>query len=458
MNSISDLVLFLAIGLCIVGGVFALGRWPSFPIHILYPLTWIFGGYTFPVLGGRFERISALLGLFGLILVAQRQRLRISSVPRLMVIGIILLLGSYFLSWILNRDVPDSGESVLSLISRIVFLFLVVFHVRSEKDIRLTIWSLVASSVIACFVTLWLEMTFGFGFNRVDASMRAVRLSVDPMLVILSSNTNQVTAAGMLLLGMYGWVEKRRTKIFLLAVVFFFFLMAFASQFRREILVTIPILLAYLYFDKRSGVSKLALPILIGSVVLFLGFILPNSPIMQQRLQEETAMVLEKRESRMMSFSYGLSVFIDSPFIGRGPGSYGSTMYKILEYGDASYSANPYNVFIWIAVEAGMLGLFGMIMILVATFKAAYDNRITGPPYANLVVRMGPVLVMLIVIWFSFGNAATLSLPWFLVGLIVASARVARCDHSQVTQKANLHHHLPPGRRFVPSVPQSWRV
>jgi O-antigen ligase len=241
---------------------------------------------------------------------------------------------------------------------------------------------------------------------------------------------NQATGAGVLLLGLYPSVGTGGKRLLLMLGVLFMFWMAFAAEFRREILVTIPVVLGYLYMDKRSGLSRVALPLLVVSTLLFLLLLLPTSTILQERLERETPAILERREPRMVSFAAGLSAFLESPLVGHGPNSYASVVYPRLPYDADPIARGAYNVFVWIAVEAGILGLVGVVLVLVSSYLEAKKLKPLGRQYSDAVIRLGPLFIVLILIWFSFGNSWDGSVPWFLMGLIIAVARMAKTQSS----------------------------
>jgi len=404
--------------------LFALVRWPSSPILVMYPITWVLGAYPVELVGGRVERIIAILGFAGALLTASRTSNKGPLLPATIKLGIVAMFAGYLLSWILNPDLPEASEMMISLLSRIVFLSLVVFHIKSEKDLKLLITIFIASTFIACLATFWIGIEYGFGYIRDYELSKTVKQNVDPLIETISRNMNQATAAGVLLIGLFPYVKRGKMKLLLVAAVLFIFWMAFAAEFRREILVTIPVVLGYLYLDKRSGLSKIALPLLVLTTLLFFFVLLPESPILQQRIEKETPDVFERRESRIVSFGAGVGAFLNSPLLGAGPGSYESTIFPRLPYEASPIARKPFNVFILIAVEAGILGLFGMALMIGGAYMHGRKLRPCGAMFTDSVVRLAPLFIVLVAIWFSFGSSWEGSIPWFLIGLILAVRRI----------------------------------
>jgi hypothetical protein len=50
----------------------------------------------------------------------------------------------------------------------------------------------------------------------------------------------------------------------------------------------------------------------------------------------------------------------------------------------------------------------------------------------DLVLKSANGWLFLVIVWFSFGNGVDLSLPWFLIGLIVAAAGIRRKEEAQL--------------------------
>lgn len=414
--------------------LFALVRWPSSPILVIYPITWVLGAYPVELVGGRVERIIAILGLVGALLTANRTSNKVPLLPATIKLGIVIMFAAYLLSWMQYPDLPEAGETMISLLSRIVFLSLVVFHIKSEKDLKLMITIFIASTFIACLATFWIGIEYGFGYIRDYELSKTVKQNVDPLIETISRNMNQATAAGVLLIGLFPYVKRGKLKLLLVAAVLFIFWMAFAAEFRREILITIPVVLGYLYLDKRSGLSKIALPLLVLSAILFFLVLLPESPILRERLEKETPDVFERRESRMVSFAAGAAAFATSPLLGYGPGSYESIVFPRLPYDASPVARKPYNVFLWIAVEGGVFGLVGMLMLMGGVYVIGRRLHATGNMFTDVVVRLAPLFVVLITIWFVFGSSWDASIPWFLMGLILAVRRIIEGSNPKVVR------------------------
>jgi hypothetical protein len=402
---------------------------PYFPMVVYYPFVWIYWAYiivSIPLIGGRVERLVGFLGLAGLLLILQKQRSRLLQLPPLVVIGSAILVFSYLLSWVTHAWLPYAGDTIVSLIARLIFLYLAFIHIQTRQQLRLFIVLLCVAATFAALLTLLASVLYGFGFARIPAQLDAFRQSFGPLGYLPVASATLGTAPALLLVCLFPNLKKNSQRLVLVAWVMFLFWMAFASQYRREILITVPIALLSLVLDRGAGVRRPALSMLLVAVVFFFLIVLPTD-VLQTRLQNETSAVLTGSEARLVSARVGLQAFFANPLIGYGPGAYHITAATILGGGEeARFEENPYNVFIWVAVESGVFGLLGLGLILLGVFIEALRSRSTAQDVEGWVSRSAPVLLVQIVIWFSFGNAYELSQPWFLMGMILAAARITQ--------------------------------
>jgi O-antigen ligase len=401
-------------------------RWPFLPAVVIYPILWIFWAYSIPGIGG-IERIIGVLGILGMALLAVRHaESHMFALPKLVMAGLFILFSAYWISWAFHPDLVRAQEYMISLTARIAFLFVVYYLIRTLSHLRLAVILLIGTSLIPASLTLIASLIFGFGFSRDFFANQTAMTMLGSLGAAIITSANFGTAPAMLLLHLYPTLKNRLSKIALALTVLFLLGMAFASQYRREILITIPLLLAYLSIDRSAGLRRPALGLLLISVLFFFLVLLPFSTVLQNRLDNETQFVVQGTEPRIASFLAGVEAFLQSPLIGYGPSAYQQAIMPILGLGRRSFEYSPYNVFIWIAVEAGTPGILGITFILAGIFREAIKFRRQSDGVEQWVLRCAPALLLVIVVWFTFGNAWELSLPWFLMGLILAAARLAQ--------------------------------
>lgn len=410
-----------------LGGLLAIGlflRFPASTFVVMYPLMWIFWAYTIPGIG-RPERIIGALGILAVLMVLAHERAQISGLPTMVVGGLALILGAYLASATIHPDLTQAPENMIALTTRLTFLYLACSLLRSRNELQWAVRLFIVASLFAATLTFGLSLVYGFGFTRDPLLNVEAGGSIGSLLFGGASSAGMGTAAAVLLLGVYPTVNKRSLKTTILVLASFLFAMAFAAQFRREALFTIPLAFLFFVIDKAAGLRRVTFWLLIAFILVFVFVVLPNSPLLQYRLNE-TNQVLEGTDIRTSSLLAGLNTFLQSPLLGYGPGAFRQAVSPYLGMGLRSSGSSPYNVFIWIAVEAGILGLMGVGLILLGILREAIKFRDRASGVEGWVLRCAPAIILLIVIWFTFGNAWELSLPWFLMGLILAAARLAK--------------------------------
>ena len=417
--SVGSYVIFLI--LAAIVGLAILVRWPGFAMTVVYPLFWIFWTYIIPGVG-RIERLIGLVGLAGLLMILPRQRTSLRFPSLWLPIGIFLFLLGYLVAWLFN---PNSlASEFVGITLRVVFLFLTYFHIRTRSQISQAGWLLVLSSLFACTITLVANITLGFGFFRLygGAQNLVQRFGIFSHPALAST---LAASTAVLLFTTYSQAKGKFLRIVVVVLSLFMLWMAFVSQYRRELLITILILLVYLVLDRRAGIQRPAWYMLIGSALFFIFIFLPNSPVLQDRLANETIFVIQGTETRIVSFQAGVKAFLQNP-LGYGPGMYASTARDLLGSGYYSWQYYSYNVFTSIAVEGGVISLIGMCILLATTLRESLRLRASVDGSEGWILRSAPALLIVILIWFVFGNAIDVSLPWYIIGLILSAIRLAK--------------------------------
>ena len=412
--------------------IFLVAIWPFWPIALLYPLIWVFGSYYISLIGGRPERAVGVLAIIGLSVLITNKKNTLPKIPTSIIVGVIILLASYVANWIAYYNGQSGTDNLISLITRMVLFFLFIYFLTDRQKLKWAIVLYIIMGFVAGLYTLYLSYLFGFGFTRIaDANILATSFA-GPLghAVILASN--ELGAPAICLLGLAPITKNKWQQLGIYLGCSFLFSMAFAAQFRREILISIPVeIFFWVLFSKNNKSSILAM--LFIWVTLFTFVILPN-PVLQERLLNENSAVTNGTEPRIASFNSGLTAFLANP-LGYGPGNYEATIYPILGSNHQSFEYHAYNVLIWIAVEGGIASLFGMILIFLAVFNYSQNDdkkRALFPD--NWILFCAPALIFQILLWFTFGNTWEDSVPWFLLGAIVAATNLANSNVSSLDQ------------------------
>lgn len=418
-------VLFILMGIPLV---IALLRWPSWPMVIGYALIIPVWPYFLPYVG-RPEVIVSFLSLLGILILMLQRELPKLNISPIVMIGIYLFFGSYLVSWAAN-PLADSGSHVFSLATRLVFFFLTYFLLVTRKQLMWSLGLYIAFSLVPAIYVLFANLMYGWGFWRINSIRELFGTGHQNLSWSVLYSANQGGAAAVLLLGLYPLVHRRISRLGILFLSSFLFFTAFAAQFRREMLITPVIILLVLLIDNSRNLRRPAMIMLVIYLGLFFIIIKPSS-VFQVRLQE-TEKILMGTDTRMVSAEAGFDAFLEKPILGHGPSSYRSAVAPFVKDSRNSWAFTPYNVFVWTLVESGIFGFVGIGLILIGMYRQG--GRLKGdlPMVEAWVFRSAPILVVLFFIWFSLGNRWDLSQPWYLMGAIMAAARLNKNNNSDM--------------------------
>lgn len=403
---------------------------PSLPVTIIYPAFWSAWSYTVPGLG-KPDLFIGYMAIAGAAIRVFVKHEPLPKLPRHIVIGVSILLGTLVVCWLLNQSFSQGLAYFVSLSSRILLMYLVFLHIRNSSQLRIAVIIYVASAIIIGCLVFYLSLTYGFGFVRVFGVSDQIQANIGEFWYKVAISFSFGGAPALLLFGLFSRVRARRQKLFVVFMTLFLFWMVFSAEYRREILLSFAVLFLYLSVTPTAAVRRPAIALLVLASFLFVVALLPNSPVLQERLGRETAMARAGDELREVSFRAGMSAFLESPLLGSGPGSYEQVVTPRVEpkyyLAYNLHRVPPFNVFVWVAVEGGLFALVGYGLILFGVYQTSRSAaRVATGGVEGWVLRCAPVLLLQIILWSNFGNAWDVSMPWFLMGLILAAARLAR--------------------------------
>jgi len=413
-------ILVLVLG---VGALFLFVSHPETPMTVFYPLIWLYWSYITPWLGGRLERAIGVLAIAGVALILLSRRQNLERLPAIVFTGLALLFGSNVISGMINFT-PSVQASLVSLVTRLLFLYLAYFLLHTSQQLRLASWLLITSGLVGAVIILFINLRWGMGFFRTTQGAIMLQASLGPFWYSLLEGGNSLTFPAVLLLGIYPTLRKPLQRFLVLAGAVFLFAMAFFAQFRREILITVGIVLLYLIVTNFGSIRWGTLVVLVFLAIFYL-LVLQPSAIFQQRLAE-TAMVSQGTDPRLMTLEVGLQVFIKSPIIGWGPGNYERASSTVLGPSLLPLYYHSYNVFMYFAVESGLLGLGGLLLTLLGVFRQVRQPTVDPGSTEGWILRSAPIILLVIIISYLFGNYYDMSLPWFLMGLMLSAARLTK--------------------------------
>jgi hypothetical protein len=420
---------YILLMIAVIFGVVLLIR-PDFPMTVLYSLTWLFWAYNLPQIGGRLERIIGLMSIAGILVLFAGKRRQVLSPPILVVIGPGLLFGAFIFSGLLNSS-SGTLAYVISLGTRILFLYLAFFLLSVSGNLRTAAGLMIITGFVGGLIILYWNAVWGIGFTRTYTGTLTAYTNLGQFWYSLLLGGNSLMFPAVLLIGFSALTRRRLYRYLALTGAVFLFAMAFLSQFRREILISAALVLIYLIVTNLNGLRKPAIWVffLLGMFYLLL---LNPLPIFQERIAE-TKMVSAGTDPRMLSFQAGLKAFLDSPLFGTGPSSYESSAMRKMGPGYPSFYYHSYNVYIYFAVEAGVLGLAGLLITLYGVSRQIWRTEVDRPTPENWILISAPMIMIVMIVSFVFGNYYDMSLPWYLMGMILAAAYVAKTEQEGIT-------------------------
>ena len=415
---------FLLISVIGIILIFFLFRNPEMPMTVLFPLLWLFWSYNVPWLGGRLERAIGILAIAGLFLVLVQSKQRIKLLPSTVAIGMLVLFGAFLVSSVINNT-PSPVETLISLATRLVFLYLAYCLLNTPRNLKLaTILLIITGLIGASFILFW-NMKWGLGFFRTSEGNMYAQESLGGFMYSLILGGNFLTIPAIFLVSLYQTTKKRTHQLIILAGTGFLFAMAFISQFRREVLIEIALVLIYIVITNIGNLRRGSIWLLLALIGFFF-LVLQPSPIFQERLSELNN-VVEGTDTRLMSLKAGVTAILDSPLLGTGPSNYESTAYRVMGPNYPSWYYHSYNGYIYYAVQSGIIGLGGFILVLYGVYlqiKKSWSLQGQASPQAWIIRSALPIMMILIVSLF-FGNYTDMSLPWYLMAMIIAASRMA---------------------------------
>jgi O-antigen ligase len=412
---------YLLIMIASVLGVALLIR-PDLPMSILFPLVWLFWAYNLPLVGGRLERIIGLMSIAGILILFAGKRRRVPSIPPLVLIGPGLLFVAYLFSGLINSS-SGTLANVISVGTRILFLYLAFLLLSAPGNLRTSAFLMILTGFIGGFIILYWNVLWGIGFTRTYTGALSAYSNLGQFWYSLLLGGNSLTIPAVLLIGFSSVTERRQYRYLALTGAGFLFAMAFLSQFRREILISAALVLVYLIVTNLNNLRKPAIWVLLLMSVFYI-LVLNPSPLFQERIAE-TKMISAGTDPRLISFKAGLQAFLDSPLFGTGPSSFENSTLRTMGPGYPSFYYHAYNVFIYFAVEAGILGLAGLLITLCGVFYQMRRSRADPGSPQDWILISAPMVMIVILVSFLFGNAIELSLPWYLMGMILAAASLS---------------------------------
>ncbi len=403
---------------------------------LTYSSLWITFDYVIPGVG-RPERLMAIVGLLAVPFAVGGSRRLSRGVPTSVGLGLFGLVAAYVLSFIVHGTTGDSAGYVISLLGRVLFLWLGYALLQNRDLFRQALALLTLSSLVAAGFALAVLARYGLDIGRVGAQTDiGVLAQLGDLAVVLFSASQMAPIGAVLLLGLSTAVAVRYRWLAMSAAGTIF-AASYLSYFRREILVTVPLVL--IAFQLTAGSSIRTAVVIRRLLVMTIGLVAlvgweysRDDSVLRQRVDSEICGFVASDETRIANARAELDVISESPMLGHGPGSHASVISpEKYSQSVAVTNLNSFNLYLWLAVEAGLAATLCYVLILVGVSKEAWRwRKIRGSSAEAIVLRCGPTLVLQIALWGMFGNAWETPVAWFIMGMILAAARLAATETS----------------------------
>ncbi|MFN3329827.1 MAG: O-antigen ligase family protein, partial [Pyrinomonadaceae bacterium] len=294
------------------------------------------------------------------------------------------LLLLYFLamaiSALFSEDVFRSSVKLFTQIYLLLLPVLVYSLIQSEKDLRLalTAWLTgclipISIGLIAIF-TYYLDSenpllrywTYHFGSAPSGSYPRLRSTFLTPSLLL-----NYLSVSLSILLGIskIGWIDKRFSAI-LLVLILIVSIFTVSSG-----LGSIPLILGIWFYFENKPLRAFGLAVGVGSAILFYGV---NFIALQPHSTASFAFNFFgysiQPSARLMVWIESSRTFFDNFLFGKGIGQ--DSCRVIFQNSDGSFSllTDAHNIFLSVASQTGILGLFAITTLIFSILKISFAN------------------------------------------------------------------------------------
>lgn len=374
-------------------------------------------------------------------LVFQHQK-PIFSLNMMLLLGLLLvqLIGTLF-----SRNVSLATENVVTFIGEgIIMYFLIVNTVRTTETLRRAIWALLIAGAFLGGLSIYQQFTgtfgnnywgfaqaggagFGIGVENLQGMVRQVRLGGP----IGEKNYYAQIMLVLVPLGLFQ-LQSERSKLlrFLAGLATMAILTGVALTFSRGVAVGFVVMLLVMIVWRYIKLQQVVF-VLVGVFLLFQLF--PQYGIRLSSLQPLLAITEDdsagisgadgSTQGRIGEMLAAGLVFLDHPVIGVGPGQFNSYYPEYAERVGLRIHTGTraaHNLFLGIAADHGLLGLFLFLLIVIVSLRNLEKVRrqmIQTQPYVS---NIATAFSLALICYLATGIFLTFAYEryfWLLLGL-----------------------------------------
>ncbi len=314
---------------------------------------------------------------------------------------------------------PDESFINLKNLTLIVVVYIMVSHIQEEKEVICALDLFIFGSAVLAIVGLL--STDIMGGKRVR-SLQAITMTWGSMSTIFSL----VTAS------MFLFVKQGKKRWLYLGAFIFQFLGMLFSYVRGSWIGFIAgfIILAMVKSKK----------LIIGGIVLILFVIAFSPPFLKDRILRITDLSVNSTQVRLVQWKNAVKIFQDYPLIGVGWIDLNDIHRQYAPPGaDLSYAAYQighfHNNYVMFLVYFGIVGLGAVLYMIFKLFQTEYRiYRHVPSEKSYLSAYLIGSIAALTGFWvngffdWTFGDAETVTLIWFTVGLSLAIGKITSRD------------------------------
>jgi hypothetical protein len=338
------------------------------------------------------------------------------------------LLVTYTFAFLINERNPEGPAFVLSLFGRLLFLWVSYVLMQNVAMLKRALWLLVISSIFASAVAFVVMAVYEVGIGRLHPLDLPELLN--PFTLSTFASAQLAPIGAILLLGAAPTFRSRPARILALVGTVFIFAVVYLSYFRREQLVTTPLILVTMLASTKRRNS--ILPTVILATACFAAVVVwdysRDESVIRLRFESELGgQIIDPEETRMTNFRGELRAIAARPIAGFGAANHAAAIETFLLPGERFLGG--FNILGWLAVEGGLQSVFFYVLLLVATWRTVWPHR-TAPDSsaAAIILRSSPALLLQIGLWGMFTNSWDVPLGWFVLGMMLSAVRVAEAQ------------------------------
>jgi len=375
---------------------------------------------------------NAFIGIFSVLFIIKRSISRqpfSTNRPALIFFGLFLLAS---LASIVNSVSYDSSFHGITKLLKYLLIFLVCSEeIRDKKHMQRIFISICAGVSLASIDALW-QMAFGYDFIRHNAMQSAIGL---PRPTAAFPNPNvfgvYVTALTPVILGLTFFYFKGRSRLLML-IVSMLGLLGVCLSLSRGAGLGIYLAVLFLSLAKKKNLLSL---ILVGTLVIF-PFVMPKNIKQWAREVNYNPLVFMLNQDRISIYSNTINMIKHHPIIGVGVNTFSRNYGKYKTAAAEKYAHTPdtiyaHNIYLQMAGETGLLGLFAFLLFLFQVFRKVFGaSRGLSDEYLKIsALSLIACLIAFLVNGLTETNlyySRVAMIFWFLIGVGLSLNRLAK--------------------------------